>query len=136
MSEKPRLLAGDNPQIPKGYGEAPVRAYLEAIPGWKQAVAVQVDALISRAVPEVSKAVKYNSPMYGVEEGFWFMSMHCYDRYLKVAFFRGAHLDPQPPGKSKQANVRYLDIRKGDVLDEDQFIEWVRQASQLPGEKI
>lgn len=136
MSEKLRLLAGDNPQIPKGYGEAPVRAYLEAIPGWKQAVAVQVDALISRAVPEVSKAVKYNSPMYGVEEGYWFMSMHCYDRYLKVAFFRGAHLDPQPPGKSKQANVRYLDIREGDVVDEGQFIEWVRQASQLPGEKI
>lgn len=113
-----------------------MQAYLDAVQGWKQAVAVRIDALISRAVSEVRKAVKYNSPMYGVEEGLWFMSMHCYDRYLKVAFFMGAHLDPQPPGKSKQANVRYLDLREGDVLDEGLFIEWVRQASQLPGEKI
>lgn len=136
MSDQPKLLSGDNPQIPKGYGEAPVRAYLDAIPGWKQAVAVYVDALISRALPDVRKAVKWNSPLYGVEEGLWFMSMHCYDRYLKVAFFMGAQLDPQPPGTSKQANVRYLDIREGDVLDEAQFIDWVHQASRLPGEKL
>lgn len=136
MSEEPKLLSGGNPQIPKGYGEAPVQAYLDAVPGWKQSVAVRVDALISRAVPEVRKAVKYNSPMYGVEEGLWFMSMHCYDRYLKVAFFMGAHLDPQPPGTSKQADVRYLDIREGEVLDEAQFIDWVQQASRLPGEKL
>lgn len=136
MSDQPKLLSGDNPQIPKGYGEAPVRAYLDAIPGWKQAVASKVDQLISKALPDVRKAVKWNSPLYGVEEGLWFMSMHCYAKYLKVGFFQGAHLDPPPPGVSKQADVRYLDIREDDVLDEEQFIGWVQQASRLPGEKM
>jgi len=136
MSQEPKLLAGDNPQIPKGYGEAPVQAYFAAIPGWKQAVASKVDELIVRAVPEVQKAVKWNSPLYGVEEGRWFMSMHCYARYLKVGFFQGAHLEPPPPGVSKQADVRYLDIREGDVLDESLFIGWVQQASRLPGENL
>ena len=136
MSDKPKLLSGDNPQIPKGYGEAPVRAYLDAIPGWKQTVASKVDELISRALPDVRKAVKWNSPLYGVEEGLWFMSMHCYAKYVKVGFFQGAHLEPPPPGVSKQADVRYLDIREGEVLDEEQFICWVQQASRLPGEKM
>jgi hypothetical protein len=133
---KPALLSGGNPQIPKGYGDEPVQAYIAAMPGWKSDLGSRLDALIERAVPGVSKAVKWNSPFYGVEEGSWFLSFHCYAKYVKVAFFRGASLDPLPPGTSKQKDVRYLDIRENDELDEKQFVSWVKQASKLPGEKM
>jgi hypothetical protein len=133
---KPRLLSGGNPQIPKGYGDAPVQAYIAAMPGWKSAVGKRLDALVTRAVPKVQKAVKYNSPMYGMEEHHYFLSFHVFEKYIKVAFFNGAALEPQPPGPSKQKNVRYLDIHEDDALDEKQFIAWVKQASKLPGEKL
>jgi len=135
-SAKPALLAGGNPQIAKGYGEAPVAAYIAAMPGWKRDVGRRLDALIARTVPAVVKAVKWNSPFYGVGDQGWFLSFHCFTRYVKVAFFRGASLRPPPPGRSKHAHVRYLDIHEGDVLDEAQFAAWVKQASRLPGERM
>ena len=135
--EKPKLLSGGNPQIPKGYGDAPVQAYVAAMPGWKSEVGRRLDALVSRTLPDVRKAVKYNSPMYGaVERDDWFLSFHCFDRYIKVAFFRGASLNPMPPVESWQAHVRYLHIHEGDAIDEAQFVDWVRQASALPGERM
>jgi hypothetical protein len=134
--KKPKLLSGDNPQIAKGFGEAPVRAYIAAIPGWKRAVARRVDAVISRTLPEIRKAVKWNSPFYGIDEGTWMLSFHCYAKYVKVAFFRGASLRPVPPGKSKQKDVRYLDIREDDHFDEAQFAKWLKQASMLPGVRM
>ena len=135
-SAKPVLLSGGNPQIAKGYGEAPVKAYIAAVPGWKKALVRRLDALIGRAVPGVYKAVKWNSPLYGKEGEGWFLSLRCFDRYLKVAFFRGRALQPMPPGESKLQEVRYLDIREDDELDEAQFTDWVKQASKLPGEKM
>jgi hypothetical protein len=132
---KPKLLAGGNPQIAKGYGDAPVQAYLAALPGWKGAVGRRLDALITRTIPGVHKAIKWNSPFYGVESQSWFLSFHCYTNYIKVAFFRGASLRPLPPGKSTQKWVRYLDVRK-DGLDEDQLVDWIEQASKLPGERM
>jgi hypothetical protein len=133
---KPALLSGGNPQIAKAYGDAPVQAYIAAMPGWKRDVGRRLDALIARAVPGVRKAVKWNSPFYGVEDQLWFLSFHCFTSYVKVAFFRGASLRPVPPGTSKQKHVRYLDIHEDDRLDETQFAAWVKQASQLPGEKM
>ena len=130
------LLSGGNPQIAKGYGDAPVQAYIAAMPGWKSDVGRRLDALIEGAVPGVRKAVKWNSPFYGVEEQVWFLSFHCFAKYIKVAFFRGAQLEPAPQGKSKQKDVRYLDIHEDDPLDEDQFAGWVKQASELPGERM
>ena len=135
MAEKVVLLSGDNPQIPLGYGEAPVRAYLDAVPGWKQDVCRRIDRLVGEAVPGVRKAVKWNSPLYGVEDGLWFLSFHCFKRYVKVAFPQGARLEPPPPGASKQAEVRYLDVREGDDLGEA-FLDWVRQAARLRGVKM
>lgn len=135
-SGQPVLLSGGNPQIAKGYGEAPVQAYIAAMPGWKSALGARLDALISTAVPGVRKAVKWNSPLYGVEDNYWFLGIHVFAKYVKVAFFRGAALDPIPPGKSKQKEVRYLDIREDDALDEAQFTAWVKQAAALPGEKM
>jgi hypothetical protein len=133
----PRLLSGGNPQIPKGYGDEPVEAYIAAIPGWKQDVARWVDAAVTGAVPAVRKAVKYNSPLYGAAgREDWFLSLHCHANYVKVAFFRGAELDPLPPGASKQKAVRYLDIREEDFRDAERFTSWVKQASKLPGEKL
>lgn len=132
----PKLLSGGNPQIAKGYGDEPVQAYIAAMPGWKSAVGKRLDALIVRALPRVKKAVKWNSPFYGVEEGRWFLSLHVFARYVKVAFFEGALLAPMPPGASKQKKVRYLDIHEDDELDEKQFIAWVKQASKLPGERM
>jgi hypothetical protein len=129
------LLSGGNPQIPKGYGDEPVRAYIEAMPGWKRDVGKRLDAIIERVVPGVKKAVKWNSPFYGVEEDRWFLSYHCFAKYVKVSFFRGDRLDPVPAGTSKHPDVRYLDIYEGE-LDEKQFAEWVKQASVLPGEKM
>jgi hypothetical protein len=135
-TEGPRLLAGGNPQIPKGYGDAPVQAYIAAMPGWKSDVGRRLDALIVGAVPGVQKAVKWNSPLYGVEGQGWFLGVHCFTRYVKVSFFRGAALTPVPPGPSKQADVRYLDIYEDKPLDEAQFADWVTQASRLPGEQM
>lgn len=136
MAQKPKLLAGDNPQIAKGYGDGPVQAYIDAVPGWKQDVCRRLDALIVAAVPRVQKAVKWNTPLYGMEESHYFMSFHCFAKYVKVGFFKGASLDPMPPGTSKQKDVRYLDIREGDDFDEKQFVKWVKAASKLPGEKM
>jgi hypothetical protein len=130
------LLSGGNPQIAKGYGDAPVRAYIAAMPGWKSDLGRRLDALIERTVPGASKAVKWNSPFYGVESGSWFLGIHCMTKYVKVAFFRGASLHPLPPGKSKQKDVRYLEIHEHDQFDEVQFADWVKQASQLPGERM
>ena len=129
------LLSGGNPQIAKGYGNAPVQAYIAAMPDWKRAIGRRLDAIIEKAVPGVSKAVKWNSPFYGVERDSWFLSLHCFNAYIKVTFFRGTSLDPVPAGKSKHPEVRYLDIREGE-LDESQFTDWVKQASKLPGEKM
>jgi len=133
MTDAPRLLSGGNPQIPKGYGDEPVQAWIEATPGWKQPLARRLDALIVEVVPGVARAVKWNSPFYGVVPGEWFVSLHGYAKYVKVAFFRGASLEPMPPGTSKQAEVRYLDIRETDVLDEARFKDWIKQAAALPG---
>ena len=133
---KPKLLSGGNPQIPMGYGDAPVKAYIAAMPGWKRKVGRKLDALVTRAVPKVRKAVKYNSPLYGLDDTEWFLSYHCFDRYIKVAFFNGAALRPPPPEGSKQKNVRYLHVHEDDEIDEAQFTRWVKQASKLPGEKL
>jgi hypothetical protein len=136
QSGKVVLLSGGNPQIAKGYGDAPVQAYIAAMPGWKSDVGRRLDALIERTVPGVSKAVKWNSPFYGVEGEGWFLGIHVFTKYVKVAFFRGSSLRPVPPGESKQKEVRYLDIHEDDRLDEAQFAAWVKQASQLPGERM
>ncbi|TWA41896.1 DUF1801 domain-containing protein [Sinorhizobium medicae] len=132
---KPVLLSGGNPQIAKGYGDAPVKAYIAAMPDWKKDLGRRLDALIVDAVPNVCKAIKWNSPFYGMENDVWFLSFHCFTKYVKVTFFRGASLNPVPPGKSKYSEVRYLDIHEGQ-LDEGQFSAWVRQASRLPGERM
>jgi hypothetical protein len=134
-SGKPKLLSGGNPQIPKGYGDAPVQAYVAAMPGWKQDVGRRLDAIIARTIPGVRKAVKWNSPFYGMEDDLWFLSFHCFNKYIKVTFFRGTSLRPVPAGKSKHPEVRYLDIYE-DQLDEARFADWVKQASQLPGERM
>ena len=134
--KKPVLLSGGNPQIAKGDGDAPVQAYIAAMPGWKRDVGRRLDALIVRTVPGVRKAVKWNSPFYGVEGQGWFLNFHCFTTYVKVAFFRGASLRPPPPGASKQEEVRYLDIREDDSFDEAQFAAWVKQASRLPGQRM
>jgi hypothetical protein len=133
---KPALLAGGNPQIAKADGDAPVQAYIAAMPGWKQGVGRRLDALIVRTVPGVRKAVKWNSPFYGIEGQGWFLSFHCFTKYVKVAFFRGASLRPLPPGSSKHKEVRYLDIHEDDQLDEAELAAWVKQASELPGERM
>ena len=134
MARKTELLSGGNPQIPKGEGDAPVQAYIAAMPGWKRAVGEQVDALIARTVPGVRKAVKWNSPFYGVEGQGWFLSVHVFTRYVKLTFFRGAALEPPPPGCTpKSGESRWLDIHGGEKLDEGQLAEWVRQAAAIPG---
>ena len=130
---KSALLAGGNPQIAKGEGDAPVKAYIAAMPGWKRDIGRRLDALIVCTVPGVRKAVRWNSPFYGVEGQGWFLSLHCFTDYVKVAFFRGALLSPLPPGESKQKDVRYLDIREDDTFDEALFAGWLEQASRLPG---
>jgi hypothetical protein len=130
---KPKLLSGGNPQIAKADGDAPVQAYIAAMPDWKRDVGRRLDALITRTVPGVRKAVKWNSPFYGMEGQGWFLNFHCFTRYVKVAFFRGASLRPVPPGESKDKNVRYLDIHEDDPIDEARLAAWVKQASRLPG---
>lgn len=133
---KPKLLSGGNPQIAKGYGDEPVHAYIAAMPGWKQDVGRRLDALIARTVPDVYKAVKWNTPFYGIEEGVWFLGFHCMTKYIKVAFFRGTSLNPVPPIESKQKEVRYLHIHEDEPIDEAQIADWVKQASVLPGERL
>jgi hypothetical protein len=133
---EPLLLSGGNPQIARGYGDAPVQAYIAAMPGWKREVGRRLDALITRTVPGVDKAVKWNTPLYGIEGDGWFVAFHCTTKYIKLAFFRGTSLDPVPPVESKQKEVRYFHIHEDDVLDEARFADWVRQASRLPGERM
>lgn len=129
----PKLLAGDNPQIPKGDGDAPVQAYLDAVPGWKHDVVRRIDELVVRAVPGVTKAVRWNSPFYGVEGQGWFLSFHCFTNYVKVTFFAGTSLEPVPPVGSKDPSARYLHVEEGGLTDEAQFLRWVEQAAALPG---
>ena len=129
---KPVLLSGGNPQIAKGDGDAPVQAYIAAMPGWKRDLGARLDALIVRTVPDVQKAVKWNSPFYGVEGRGWFLGIHVFARYVKVTFFRGTSLRPLPPGPSKIAGTRSVDIREGE-LDEARMAKWVKQAAALPG---
>ena len=133
---KPVLLSGGNPQIAKGYGDAPVQAYIAAMPGWKRDLGRRLDALIVRTVPGVHKAVKWNTPFYGIEGEGWFVSFHCFTKYLKVTWFRGTSLRPVPLGESKHKEVRYLDIHQDDGRDEAQLAAWVKQASELPGEHL
>jgi hypothetical protein len=133
---KPTLLAGGNPQIAKADGDASVQAYIAAMPGWKRDIGRRLDALIVRSVPGVRKAVKWNSPLYGVEGQGWFLGIHCFTNYLKVAFFRGTSLRPVPLGESKSKDTRYLDIHEDDQLDEAQLAAWGKQASQLPGARM
>lgn len=132
-TQAPKLLSGGNPQIPKGDGDAPVQAYIAAMPGWKSDVGRRLDALVGRTVPGVKKAVRWNSPFYGVEGQGWFFSFHCFTRYIKLTFFRGAALDPVPPVESKDANTRYFHIHEGEELDEALLANWIRQASEIPG---
>jgi hypothetical protein len=135
-ASKPVLLAGGNPQIAKADGDAPVQAYIAAMPGWKRDVGRRLDTLIVRTVPHVHKAVKWNSPFYGIEGQGWFLNVHCFTKYVKVAFFRGTSLHPLPPGESKNKEVRYVDIHEHDAFDEAQLAAWVKQASELPGEDL
>jgi hypothetical protein len=133
---KPALLSGGNPQIPKGDGDAPVQAYIAAMPGWKSKVGRRLDAIIERAVSGVEKAVKWNTPFYGNENPVWFLAYHCMTKYIKVTFFDGSSLEPMPPETSKYEKVRYLHIFEDEPFDEAQFEDWVKQASKLPGEKM
>ena len=130
---EPVLLSGGNPQIAKADGDAPVQAYIAAMPDWKSDVGRRLDSIIVRTAPDVRKAVRWNSPFYGMEGQGWFLNFHCFTKYVKVAFFNGASLDPLPPGESKDENVRYLNIYEDGLFDEAQFAAWVKQASQLPG---
>lgn len=135
-AKEPVLLSGGNPQIAKGEGDAVLQSYIAAMPGWKREIGRRLDALIERTVPGVHKAVKWNSPFYGIEGEGWFLNFHCFTSYVKVAFFRGASLRPVPPGASKHKDVRYLDIREDDPFDEAQLADWIAQASRLPGERL
>ena len=130
------LLSGGNPQIAKGEGDAPVQAYIAALPGWKKDVGRRLDQLVVRVVPGVRKAVKWNSPFYGMAEKSWFLSFHCFTKYVKLTFFRGTSLRPPPPGESKHPEVRYFDIHEEDQVDRPQLVRWVKQASRLPGENL
>ena len=127
------LLSGGNPQIAKADGDAPVQAYIAAMPGWRRDLGKRLDALIVRNVPNVRKAVKWNTPFYGIEGQGWFLGFHTFTHYVKVAFFRGTSLRPVPPGPSKHKDTRYIDIHEGDELDEAQMATWVKQAAALPG---
>jgi hypothetical protein len=130
---EPKLLSGGNPQIPKGEGDAPVKAYIAAMPGWKSEAGRRLDELVELTVPGVRKAVKWNSPFYGVEGLGWFLSFHCFNKYIKVTFFKGAALEPAPPVTSKDSDVRYLHIFEDEPVDEKQLADWIREAARLPG---
>ena len=133
---KPKLLSGGNPQIPKGDGDGPVRAYIAAMPGWKRGVGRSLDALVERCAPEVRKAVRWNSPFYGTEGRGWFLSLHCFTKYVKVTWLNGASLRPVPPVASKHERVRYFHIHEGEEIDEEVEGGWVKQAAGLPGERL
>jgi hypothetical protein len=133
-SPKPvKLLTGGNPQIAKGDGDAPVQAFISAMPGWKSAIGKRLDALIVRYLPNVQKAVRWNSPFYGIEGQGWLVSFHVLSRCVRVNFFCGASLEPAPPGSGKDPNARWLNINEGDDFDEAQMAVWLRQAAKLPG---
>jgi hypothetical protein len=133
VAAKPTLLSGDNPQIKMADGDASVQAYIAAVPGWKRDAVRRLDALIVRTVPDVRKAVKWNSPFYGVEGQGWFLTLHCFTKHVKVAFVRGTSLQPLPPGASKVPGTRYLDVHEDETLDEELVASWIKQASELPG---
>ena len=133
QNKKPALLSGGNPQIAKADGDAPVQAYIAAMPGWKRDAGRRLDALIVRTVPSVKKAVKWNSPLYGIDGRSWFLGVHCFNKYIKVAFFHGASLRPVPPVDSKDKNTRYFHIHEDEELDETLLASWIKQASELPG---
>ena len=133
---RPRLLAGGNPQIPKGDGDGPVQAYLAAMPGWKRAVGRRIDRLVEQSVPDVRKAVRWNTPFYGIRDRGWFLAFHCFTKYVKVTFLNGASLRPLPPVKSKHEHVRYFHIHEDDPFDEELWVGWIEQASALPGEEV
>jgi len=130
---EPRLLSGGNPQIPKGEGDAPVQAYIAAMPGWKSGLGVRLDEIVSRTVPDVFKAVKWNQPYYGNEGDGWFFAFRCFTKYVQLQFLRGSSLDPEPPKAAKHPEVRYLDVHEDDELDEGLLVSWIEQASALPG---
>jgi hypothetical protein len=132
-SKKPKLLSGGNPQIPKGDGDGPVQDYIAAMPEWKQEVGKKLDALVTRTVPDVRKAVRWNSPFYGSADGGWFLSFHVFTKYVKVTFFDGASLDPVPPVESKDEKVRYVHVLEDEDIDEALVTSWIEQASTLPG---
>lgn len=135
-SKKPVLLSGGNPQIAKADGDAPVQAYIEAMPDWKSEVGQHLDALVMQTVPNVRKAVRWNTPFYGIEGQGWFLAFHCITKYVKVTFLNGALLTPLPPIESKDPNTRYFHIHEGDDFDEEQMVDWIKQASELPGDKL
>lgn len=135
-TDKPVLLSGGNPQIAKGYGDGPIKAYIAAMPGWKSDIGRRLDALIEATVPGVHKAVKWNSPFYGIEGEGWFLGYHCFAKYIKLTFFRGTSLEPVPPVASKTPETRYFHINEGEDLDDAQLADWIRQASKLPGERL
>lgn len=133
---KPKLLSGGNPQIPKADGDAPVQAYIAAMPGWKRDVGRHLDALIVRSAPSVRKAVRWNTPFYGIEGQGWFLGFHCFTKYVKLSFLRGSELRPVPPVASKQDRARYFHIHEDDQIDDGELASWIRQASRLPGEEL
>lgn len=132
----PRLLSGGNPQIAKGDGDAFVQAYIDAMPGWKRDVGRRLDAIVSRTVPDVRKAVRWNTPFYGIEGRGWFLGFHCITKYVKVALLNGSSLDPLPPVASRDPKTRYVHVHEDEAIDEDRFASWVRQASALPGDPL
>lgn len=132
----PKLLSGGSPQIPKGEGDGPVQAYIEAMPGWKHEIGRQLDDLINAVVPDVQKAVKWNTPFYGVPDNGWFVAFHCFDKYVKVTFFKGASLSPPPPVASKQDQVRYAHLHEDEPVHETLLRNWLTQAANLPGAKL
>lgn len=134
-SAKPKLLSSGNPQIPKGEGDAPVQSYIAAMPGWKRDIGHRLDTLVEQACPDVVKAVKWNTPLYG-NDGGWFFAMYCYKKFVKLTFTRGTSLTPMPPGESRIEGTRYFRIYEGDMLDEAQIGDWLKQAGDLPGVKF
>ncbi len=134
--KEPVLLSGGNPQIAKADGDAPVQEYIEAMPEWKGDIGRWIDDIVNRTVPDVRKAVRWNTPFYGIEGQGWFLGYHCFNNYVKVSFLNGASLDPEPPIASKHPDTRYLHLGEDDERDAEQFAAWVKQASELPGEML
>jgi hypothetical protein len=131
-----QLLSGGNPQIAKGDGDEPVQAYIAAMPGWKAEIGRRLDDLVDDVVPDVRKAVRWNSPFYGIDGSGWFLSYHCFTNYVKVTWLNGSHLDPPPPVKSKDGRVRSLHLGADDDIDDEQLRDWIRQAASLPGDEL